>query len=72
MKHDFARKLRREQTDFERKIWYALRNRRFAGFKFRRQQPMGPYVVDFVCFEEKLVIELDGGQHGMPENIQYD
>ena len=67
-KHDFARKLRRDQTDVERKLWYALRSRRFHGFKFRRQQPIGPYVVDFICFESKLVIELDGGQHGLPQN----
>ena len=63
MKHDFARRLRRDQTDVERKLWYALRDRRHHGFKFRRQQPVGPYVVDFVCFEAKLVVELDGGQH---------
>lgn len=72
MKHDFARKLRREQTDVERKLWQALRNRRFASFKFRRQQPVGPYIVDFVCFEEKLVVELDGSQHGTVENRAAD
>ena len=72
MKHDFARQLRRDQTDVERKLWYALRGRRFHGFKFRRQQPVGPYVVDFVCFESKLIVELDGGQHGLPENQAAD
>lgn len=72
MKHDFARTLRREQTDVERKLWYALRNRRFVGFKFRRQQPIGPYIADFVCFEEKLIVELDGSQHGIPENETAD
>ena len=72
MKHDFARKLRREQTDTERKLWSALRGRQFDGFKFRRQQPIGPYVVDFVCFEAKLVIELDGGQHGSDNGLAYD
>jgi very-short-patch-repair endonuclease len=50
-------------TDAERKLWYTLRDRRFAGFKFRRQVPIGRYIVDFVCFEERLVIEVDGGQH---------
>jgi very-short-patch-repair endonuclease len=59
MKHDFARKLRRDQTVVERKLWFALRGRRFHGFKFRRQQPIGPYVVDFVSFESRLIIELD-------------
>jgi very-short-patch-repair endonuclease len=72
LKHDLARRLRRDQTDVERKLWYALRNRRFAGFKFRRQQPVGPYVVDFVCFDAGVVIELDGEQHAMPENIAAD
>jgi adenine-specific DNA-methyltransferase len=72
MKNALARKLRREQTDVERKLWFALRGRRFHGFKFRRQQPIGPYVVDFVSFEAKLVIELDGGQHGLSENESAD
>jgi len=64
LKRDLARRLRRDQTDVERKLWGALRNRRFSGFKFRRQQPVGPYIVDFVSFEAELVIELDGAQHG--------
>jgi very-short-patch-repair endonuclease len=72
MKHAFARKLRREQTDAERKLWYALRGRRFQMFKFRRQQPIGPYIVDFVCFERKVVIELDGDQHGSESGLLYD
>jgi very-short-patch-repair endonuclease len=72
VKHAFARKLRREQTDVERKLWFALRDRQFHGFKFRRQQPIGPYVVDFVCFEAKLVIELDGEQHGDAAHDAYD
>jgi very-short-patch-repair endonuclease len=50
-------------TDAERKLWFALRDRRFARFKFRRQVPIGPFIVDFVCFEARLVIEIDGGQH---------
>jgi very-short-patch-repair endonuclease len=50
-------------TDDERKLWHELRNRNFGRLKFRRQQPIGPYIVDFVCFEAKLVIELDGTQH---------
>jgi very-short-patch-repair endonuclease len=58
-----ARELRIRMTDAERKLWYTLRDRRFAGFKFRRQVPIGRYIVDFVCFEERLVIEVDGGQH---------
>ncbi len=58
-----AQDLRLRMTDAERQLWYALRDRRFAGFKFRRQVPLGPFIVDFVCFEERLVIEVDGGQH---------
>ncbi len=58
-----ARAMRRSMTDAERKLWFALRDRRFAGFKFRRQVPLGYFIADFVCFEERLVIEVDGGQH---------
>jgi Protein of unknown function (DUF559) len=55
--------MRREPTDAERKLWYLLRDRRFVGVKFRRQAPLGRYIVDFVCFQHKLVVEADGGQH---------
>ena len=58
-----ARKMRREPTDAEKKLWYALRDRRFASWRFRRQVPQGFYIADFLCFEAKLVIEVDGGQH---------
>ena len=59
----FARALRERMTDAERALWYQLRAKRLLGWKFRRQQPIGNYIVDFVCFEARLVIELDGGQH---------
>jgi adenine-specific DNA-methyltransferase len=72
MKHELARSLRREQTGFERKLWYELRDRRFLAHKFRRQQPIGPYIADFVSFEARIVIELDGSQHAEPENIARD
>jgi very-short-patch-repair endonuclease len=58
-----ARSMRREPTDAEKKLWYALRNRRFTNWKFRRQVPIGRFIVDFLCFEERLIIEVDGGQH---------
>jgi len=61
--HDHARTLRGRMTDAERKLWFALRDRRFAHFKFRRQVPIGPFIADFVCFDARLVIEVDGGQH---------
>ncbi|PIU52953.1 MAG: endonuclease domain-containing protein [Deltaproteobacteria bacterium CG07_land_8_20_14_0_80_60_11] len=50
-------------TDAERVLWYNLRDRRLGGWKFRRQHAVGPFIVDFVCLEKKLVIEVDGGQH---------
>ena len=58
-----AKALRSRQTETEQQLWYHLRARRFMGYKFKRQKPLGPYVVDFVCLKRKLVIELDGGQH---------
>jgi very-short-patch-repair endonuclease len=58
-----ARGLRARMTEAERKLWFALRDRRFARFKFRRQVPVGRYIADFICFEARLVIEVDGGQH---------
>jgi very-short-patch-repair endonuclease len=58
-----ARRLRGEMTDAERKLWSVLRNRQIEGAKFRRQQPIGPFVADFVCQEQRLIIEADGGQH---------
>jgi len=59
----FAKHLRRSMTDAERRLWYYLRAHRFLGQKFRRQVPLGPYVVDFVHFGGRLVVEADGGQH---------
>lgn len=58
-----ARRLRSTMTDAERKLWFALRDRRFADFKFRRQAVIGPFIVDFVCLQHRLIIEVDGGQH---------
>ncbi|MFC1839381.1 endonuclease domain-containing protein [Thermodesulfobacteriota bacterium] len=60
-----AKTLRKNSTDAERKLWYSLRARQINGFKFKRQQPLGNYIVDFVCFEKRLIIELDGGQHAV-------
>ncbi len=67
-----ARSLRYQSTDVERKLWYRLRNRQIAGFKFRRQHPIAGYVLDFACEELRLGIELDGGQHNTPEAIEKD
>jgi very-short-patch-repair endonuclease len=60
-----ARRLRRDQTDAERRLWFQLRDRRVAGWKFKRQFPLARFVVDFVCIERKLIIEIDGGQHDL-------
>ena len=60
---DFARILRKNSTIAERKLWYRLRSRNFINLKFRRQEPIGNYIVDFVCYEKNLIVELDGGQH---------
>jgi len=62
-KTQFARHLRRTMTHAEASLWHHLRNRALMGCKFRRQHPIGPYIVDFACIERKLVIELDGSQH---------
>jgi len=62
-KTGFARRLRRDMTDAERRLWHHLRRRQLLGSRFRRQFPIGPYIVDFACLEAKLVIEVDGSQH---------
>ncbi|MGH8491773.1 MAG: endonuclease domain-containing protein [Moraxellaceae bacterium] len=58
-----SRVLRRKMTDAERLLWQKIRASQFMGLKFRRQYPLGPYIVDFICLEQKLVIEVDGSQH---------
>ena len=59
-----ARELRNNPTKAEWALWQQLRLRHLGGYKFRRQQPLGLYIVDFVCLEKRLIIEVDGGQHG--------
>ena len=66
----YAKELRNNGTDTERLLWRHLRNSQLEGVKFRRQQPIEAYIVDFISFDKKLVIELDGGQHA--ENKSYD
>ena len=58
-----ARAMRHEPTEAERELWYALRDRRMQALKFRRQAPVGPYIVDFLCIAHRLVVEADGSQH---------
>lgn len=66
----YAREMRNRMTDAEALLWMMLRNRRIAGAKFRRQHPVGRYILDFYCDEKRLGIELDGGQHS--EAVEYD
>lgn len=68
--HNYARILRSEQTNTEKVLWYNIRNNKLNGIKFKRQVPIGKYIVDFLCMHKKLVIELDGSQH--VENQEYD
>ena len=67
-----ARELRKNLTQQERKLWNLLKNKQFHNLSFRRQHPIGDYIVDFICRSQKLIIELDGGQHNIDENIKYD
>ncbi|AZT84492.1 endonuclease domain-containing protein [Marinobacter sp. NP-4(2019)] len=64
----FAKHLRRNMTQAENHLWYHLRAYRLNGIRFRRQQPLGPYIVDFVHFGSRVVVEADGGQHNDSES----
>ncbi len=59
-------------TDAERKLWFYLSRKQLDGYRFRRQSPIGRYIVDFVCYERKLVVELDGGQHNTEHRLRKD
>ncbi|MFO1236878.1 MAG: endonuclease domain-containing protein [Alphaproteobacteria bacterium] len=67
-----ARALRRNQTEAERRLWTLLRRKQLEGYRFRRQHPAEPYILDFYCFAEKLAVELDGGQHFDDAALAYD
>ena len=69
---NFAKRLRRDHTDVERKLWQALRGNRLNGLRFKRQEPMGPYIVDFVSHDAKVVVEVDGSQHGYSSRAAKD
>ena len=76
MKHPklitLARNLRYRPTDAEKKLWLILRSRQLENSKFRRQEPIGQYIVDFVSLNRQLIIEIDGGQHNLPLEIEKD
>jgi adenine-specific DNA-methyltransferase len=69
---ELARRLRRQLTDAERALWASLRNGQLQGVKFRRQQPIGPYIVDFISLKRRLILEIDGGQHNKREGKRED
>ena len=72
MANERARTLRKTMSDGERKLWRALRAKQVEGLRFRRQHPIGKYIVDFVCLERRLVVEVDGGHHMEDEQIAHD
>lgn len=67
-----ARQLRNNMTLQEKKLWYYLRNNQINNCRFRRQYPIGDYIVDFICRSKNLIIEVDGGHHNKNETINYD
>jgi very-short-patch-repair endonuclease len=67
-----ARSLRRADIPAEGRLWISLRNRRLQNFKFIRQAPLGPYIVDFLCREARLIVEVDGATHSEDRQIAYD
>ena len=71
-KYLIARKLRNNMTEQEKKLWFYLRKRFINNYRFRRQHPIGEYIIDFICKEKKLIIEIDGGQHNTLEAKEYD
>lgn len=68
----FAQKLRKDMTPGEKVLWKRVRRKKFYGLKFRRQVPIGPYIVDFLCVEKKLIIEIDGDSHYEPGAQERD
>jgi very-short-patch-repair endonuclease len=71
-KSGLAKHLRSSPTDAERRLWWLLRAKQLGGLRFRRQQPIGPYIVDFFCPAAKLIVELDGDHHGSDNKSGHD
>jgi very-short-patch-repair endonuclease len=72
MANERARTLRKSMSDGESRLWYALRAKQVEGARFRRQHPIGRYIVDFVCLERRLVVEVDGSHHTEDQQIVHD
>jgi adenine-specific DNA-methyltransferase len=68
----FARDMRQAPTVAEARLWYFLRNRRLDGIKFRRQHPIGPYIIDFISIDHGIAVEIDGGQHALADEEKRD
>lgn len=68
----FAKDLRKQQTNGEKLLWQNVRNRKYHGLKFRRQVPIGPYIVDFLCVEKNVIVEIDGCTHWEEEAKKHD
>lgn len=69
---NFAKSLRKRPTDAERILWKHLKAKKLKGLKFRRQEPIGKYIVDFVCYEKGIIIEVDGGQHSIDKERDHE
>ncbi|RIK22424.1 MAG: methionine synthase, partial [Chloroflexi bacterium] len=69
---ELVRDFRKNPTDAEKMVWECLRARRLNGFKFRRQHPIGRYIVDFYCHTAQLIVEIDGDIHDIPDQMEYD
>ncbi len=69
---ELVRDFRKNPTDAEKMVWECLRARRLNGFKFRRQHPIGRYIVDFYCHAAQLIVEIDGDIHDIPDQMEYD
>jgi very-short-patch-repair endonuclease len=69
---DFAKELRRTQTNAEKILWSGLRNKQLGGYRFRRQHPIETFIADFVCVKERLIVEVDGVTHETAKELAYD
>jgi very-short-patch-repair endonuclease len=69
---DLSRKLRRDQTSAEQRLWRAISNRQLGGLKFVRQMPVGPYIADFACRQKRLIVEIDGATHSSDDELAHD
>jgi len=72
VRRQYARDLRAHMTEAEHRLWHYIRNKNLGGYRFRRQHPLGKYIVDFACIARKIAVEVDGATHGEAHEIIYD